>query len=958
VARTAAPAADLRRLGLFNEAKTSRQSRSRGTGTWRPDDENGPLAAAEKAAELVQTDPRGAAALARTVLQEPRSSEEARSVAERALGMADRDLGRLRSAIEHLEAAVAHGQAAGSPALEANARSTLAMLCTQAGDPRRALRQANLAAALPGGDTARLRNNRALMLQRLGRDDEALLDFAQGLVLAHRHDDRWSEARVLSNRGLLHVYRGEFAAAERDLRRAHALHLEAGATFTAAEVTHNIGFLLARRGDVPAALAHYDEADRVFHELGLHRAEGLVDRCDVLMSVRLLPEARDAAAAAVAEFEVSGQSADAAEARLMLARACLLGGDTATAAMEVGRALKLFEAQRRRSWSVLASFVQLQVAAESGKHPLEVLREAKVSARRLDDAGWPVAALDCQLLAARAALALGDVRRARLVLSSAARARTRGPAALRLRAWHAEALLRLAQGQRTGALAAVRAGMRVADEHSATLGATELRVRAGSAATELAEVGMGLALERGRPSEVLIWAERWRARRLEQPTSRPPVDAELGRLLGLLRETVSRIDAAALDGAATEDLLRYQAVIESAARRRSLVAGGTKSVRGRLVRGSGPPSAALAAGRSVATLAEIREALGDRALVELIAHQGGLFAVVVTARRSSLVSLGPSSDIGRERVALLFALGRLARRRGGLASLSAAKDSLDHAARTIDELILAPLARDIEGRELVLVPNGELHALAWSLLPSLARRPVSVVPSASLWVARAAGDRADASARSAFTPNASARNADDAGVVLVAGPGVPGAVDEVVSILRACYPGATTMTGAGATAAAVSHSLEGASLAHIAAHGVFRADNALFSSLQLADGPLTVYDLEGLRAAPDRIVLSACDAGLSSIERGGEAMGPTAALLGLGTRTLVASVAPVPDRGAGAFMLEFHRRLAKGEPAAQSLAITQADLLSQGMSVDALEAGDPQVLAAVAAAGFVCFGVG
>lgn len=87
-------------------------------------------------------------------------------------------------------------------------------------------------------------------------------------------------------------------------------------------------------------------------------------------------------------------------------------------------------------------------------------------------------------------------------------------------------------------------------------------------------------------------------------------------------------------------------------------------------------------------------------------------------------------------------------------------------------------------------------------------------------------------------------------------------------------------------------------------------------------------------------------------------MGPTAALLGLGTRTLVASVAPVPDRGAGAFMLEFHRRLAKGEPAAQSLAITQADLLSQGMSVDALEAGDPQVLAAVAAAGFVCFGVG
>jgi tetratricopeptide (TPR) repeat protein len=954
MARTSAPAADLRRLGLFNDAATTRV-RGTGQGARHTDEENRTFAEAEKAAELVQTDPRGAAAMARIVLQDPGSSEAARSVAERALGMADRDLGRLRSAIGHLEAAVAHGRAAASSTLEANARSTLAMLCTQAGDPRRALRQANLAAALPGGDTARLRNNRALMLQRLGRDGDALLDFGQALVLARRHHDLWSEARVLSNRGVLHVYRGEFAAAERDLRRAHALHVEAGATFTAAEVTHNIGFLLARRGDVPAALAHYDEADKVFDDLGLHRSEGLVDRCDVLMSVRLLPEAREAASAAVAEFEVSGQSADAAEARLMLARACLLGGDTAAATAEVERAMKLFEAQRRRSWSVLASFVRLQVAAESGKHPLEVLREAKTTARRLDGAGWPVAALDCQLLAARAALALGDVRRARLVLSSAARARTRGPAALRLRAWHAEAMLRLALGERTGALAAVRAGMRVADEHSATLGATELRVRAGGAATELAEVGIGLALERGRPADVLVWAERWRARRLEQPTSRAPVDAELGRLLGLLRETVSRIDAAALDGAATDDLRRYQAVIESAARRRSLIARGTKSVRGRLVRGSGSPGPARTAGGSVATLAEIREALGDRALVELIAHQGALFAVVVTTRKSSLVSLGPSSDIARERVALLFALGRLARRRGSVASLSAAKDSLDHAARTIDELIFTPLTREIEDRELVLVPTGELHALAWSLLPSLAGRPVSVVPSASLWVSRA-GE----SARKAGAGKGGRRNAgiDGAGVVLVAGPGVPGAVDEVVSILRACYPGATTMTGAGATAAAVSHSLEGASLAHVAAHGTFRADNALFSSLQLADGPLTVYDLEGLRLPPERLVLSACDAGLSSIERGGEAMGPTAALLGLGTRTLIASVAPVPDRGAGAFMLDFHRRLAKGAPAAESLAIAQADLLSAGISVEALEAGDPQVLAAVAAAGFICFGVG
>ena len=41
--------------------------------------------------------------------------------------------------------------------------------------------------------------------------------------------------------------------------------------------------------------------------------------------------------------------------------------------------------------------------------------------------------------------------------------------------------------------------------------------------------------------------------------------------------------------------------------------------------------------------------------------------------------------------------------------------------------------------------------------------------------------------------------------------------------------------------------LDGAWLAHIAAHGIFRADSPLFSSLRMHDGPLTVYDFEQLR---------------------------------------------------------------------------------------------------------------
>ncbi len=58
--------------------------------------------------------------------------------------------------------------------------------------------------------------------------------------------------------------------------------------------------------------------------------------------------------------------------------------------------------------------------------------------------------------------------------------------------------------------------------------------------------------------------------------------------------------------------------------------------------------------------------------------------------------------------------------------------------------------------------------------------------------------------------------------------------------------------------------LDGAGLVHIASHGDFRADSPMFSSLRMVDGPLTVHDLERLRSAPHRLVLSACESGVAA----------------------------------------------------------------------------------------------
>jgi hypothetical protein len=66
-----------------------------------------------------------------------------------------------------------------------------------------------------------------------------------------------------------------------------------------------------------------------------------------------------------------------------------------------------------------------------------------------------------------------------------------------------------------------------------------------------------------------------------------------------------------------------------------------------------------------------------------------------------------------------------------------------------------------------------------------------------------------------------------------------------------------SLAGRSATAARVLAAIDGTGLAHIAAHGTFRADSPMFSSLRLADGPMTVHDVERLRRAPFRLILPA-----------------------------------------------------------------------------------------------------
>jgi hypothetical protein len=224
-----------------------------------------------------------------------------------------------------------------------------------------------------------------------------------------------------------------------------------------------------------------------------------------------------------------------------------------------------------------------------------------------------------------------------------------------------------------------------------------------------------------------------------------------------------------------------------------------------------------------------------------------------------------------------------------------------HDAEALQRAVLDPIASQVGDRALVVVPTGILMTAPWALLPFCAGRPVTVAPSATTWVA-------------------AARTRRPGPVVLVAGPGNQRGEAETADI-ASLYPGATVLTGDPATTLTA---LDGAGLAHIAAHGRHEAENALFSALDLHGGPLLGYDLQRLQNPPPLVVLSSCELGLTEVRPGDETFGLASALLAAGTTTVVASVARVADDAAHDVMVSFHRALAAGHPPATALAGTAA----------------------------------
>jgi len=129
-----------------------------------------------------------------------------------------------------------------------------------------------------------------------------------------------------------------------------------------------------------------------------------------------------------------------------------------------------------------------------------------------------------------------------------------------------------------------------------------------------------------------------------------------------------------------------------------------------------------------------------------------------------------------------------------------------------------------------------------------------------------------------------------------------------------------------------------AGIVHIAAHGSFRGGNALLSTVNLHDGPVTGEELAACLHRARLTVLSCCDSGLADAS----GVGLSRLLNQISGSAVIASVSPVSDQLSPEFMGQLHSRLAVGERPASALARARQALRSSPSFASA--------------AGFICFG--
>lgn len=875
----------------------------------------------------VRVDVRKALRLAEAALlvAERVGTDEALAFGKRAKANALWPIGKCKQATLLFDDAAALFERAGDKRELARTLSSSLQSLALLGEYDRAFASAEKAKSIftslgDGVRVARLDINVANIYHRQNRYAEALAAYERAYLLLVPHRDMEAIGVALHNTAVCLIALDDFPRALETYSRVRLFCEQNEMPLLVAQADYNIAFLYYLRGEYMKALELLHSTREKCSQTGdrYHMALCDLDRSEIYLELNLLKEASDMAERGLDEFEQLGMRFEVARSQTNLAIAVNAQGEPARALKLFARAREIVIGENNQVWPHLIDVYRAVVLMETGEIT-EARKLCQSAAEFFHNVQIPSKYVLCMLLLSRASMHIGEMQPAVLCCEEALRTlQTLDSPMLLYQAQLLRGQIYESYGQNENAYRFYQLARTSLETLRSSLQRDELKIglmrNRLDVYSQLIQLCLARGLDECSAAEVLSYVEARKSRALrdlilgksqphDTPEAESAFDLQVRKLQTDLNWYYHRLER--------EQLSQEEVVLENL----NALKEQARKTEHELVRLllDAPPSASIPAAfrnSSGSTLDEIRRALGtEAALLEYFAIRDRMFVAVITRSTAKFIPLGLITPSVQRMRMLKFQLSKFRLDQEYVTCFQAAllKATRAHLQALYTDL-LAPAESCLNVRDLIIVPDGPLHALPFHALYDghnylINRFTVSYAPSASIFV------------------HSHRKMENVQGPSLIMGiddPGMPYVREELESV-AAVVPNPRLLFGSEATQEALREYGRTSRLIHIASHGQFRQDNPMFSSIRLADSYTNLYDLYHMDLPVDLLTLSGCVTGLNAVIEGDELLGLTRGLLYAGAQSLLVSLWDVDDRSTSDFMRDFYRQMKESPRKADAL---------------------------------------
>ena len=758
---------------------------------------------------------------------------------------------------------------------------------------------------------ARLASNVGNILFRQDRYTEALAKYKEAHATLCRLGEHRDVAAVLSNIAVCQISLSRFDQALESHRTARDYCERNGLGLLVATADYNIAHLYYLQGDFQRAIEMYQTSREHCRAIddSYHLALCDLDESEIYLELNLNTEASRLAEQAEAGFGLLGMTYERAKATVTHAIAASRRGQPSLASRLFRNARRLFADEHNTLWPALIDLYRAMLLQRDNSDQ-QAARLCRSAYPVLAASGLPGPATLVELLQSQLLLKAGNLVGAR---EMAARARLRlegsGTPALWFHANFVQGQIEEQDGDESAAFRAYESARCDIERIRSRLWGDQPKMSFLKDKLAVYESLVKLRLaDKSQPTVAALDAFRYiqqaKSRTLADLIFRPPLASLAGEPPSAREEEIEE----ARRNLNSQYRHMEHFALSSEGTRTAQVGKLKQSLRdceNQLMRleAAIPPNATAKPNASMDPLSvdAIQATIPRGAmLLEYYVVKGVVCVCLIDNSGLEIVPLGGVEDI-RTRMRLLgfqmrnFGLvpdfRRVVRQWKGQAANT-------HLRELFDDLVAPVRDRLTKAEHLVFAPHDFLHHLPFHALQGpetylIDEFTISYAPSATVFaLCMARGPSYEAKSLVLGLPDEKARHI---GLEILA------AADAL--------PEAQLFLGEEATWEALRRLGPSSRFIHIAAHGLFRRDNPLFSAIRLFDSRLTLLDLYHLPLSAELVVLSGCSTGLNVVIGGDELLGLMRGVLLAGAHGVLVSLWDVKDISTAQCMERFYKHL-------------------------------------------------